>query len=120
MFHNPAFYEIMGYSKEHIRIIEKKTSYMGVHPDDCGLLQDKIQKAIHSGQTMEHTYRVWNDREEAYHWIQLEASVKTQPDKTKLLYGVYKDVSEKIQMEQELMAAKDKMQDIRSRNIRRW
>ena len=112
VFHNPAFYEIMGYYKEHIRIIEKKTSYMGVHPDDCGLLQDKIQKAIHSGQTMEHTYRVWNDREEAYHWIQLEASVKTQPDKTKLLYGVYKDVSEKIQMEQELMAAKDKMQDI--------
>lgn len=112
VFHNPVFYEIMGYSEEHISIIEKETNYMGVHPEDSPELQRKIRKVIENSRTMEHTYRVWNDREGGYHWIHLEASVKTQSDNTKLLYGVYRDVSEKMQMEQELTAAKDKMQDI--------
>ena len=112
VFHNPAFYEIMGYSEEHIRIIEEKTEYMGVHPQDCGVLQEKIQRTISTSGTMEHTYRVWNDRKEEYRWIHLQASVKTQTDKTKLLYGVYRDVSGQVQMERELTAEKDKVKDI--------
>ena len=112
VFHNPAFYEIMGYSEEHIRIIEEKTEYMGVHPQDCGVLQEKIQRTISTSGTMKHTYRVWNDRKEEYRWIHLQASVKTQTDKTKLLYGVYRDVSGQVQMERELTAEKDKVKDI--------
>ena len=85
---------------------------MGVHPQDCGVLQEKIQRTISTSGTMEHTYRVWNDRKEEYRWIHLQASVKTQTDKTKLLYGVYRDVSGQVQMERELTAEKDKVKDI--------
>ncbi|MGI6058082.1 MAG: PAS domain-containing protein [Blautia sp.] len=112
VFHNPAFYEIMGYSEEHIRNVEEKTEYMGVHPDDCGALQEKILKTIKASGTLEHTYRVWNDRKEEYSWIHLQASVKSQTDSTKLLYAVYRDVSGQVQMEKELIAEKDKVQDI--------
>ena len=112
VFHNPAFYEIMGYSEEHIRNVEEKTEYMGVHPDDCGALREKIQKTIKASGTMEHTYRVWNDRKAEYGWIHLQASVKSQTDRTKLFYAVYRDVSGQVQMEKELIAEKDKVQDI--------
>lgn len=102
----------MGYSEEHIRNVEEKTEYMGVHPDDCGVLQEKILKTIKACGTLEYTYRVWNDRKEEYGWIHLQASVKSQTDGTKLLYAVYRDVGGQVQMEKELIAEKDKVQDI--------
>ena len=45
LFHNPAFYEIVGYSDEHIRSSREKTDYLGVHPEDVGLLREKIAAA---------------------------------------------------------------------------
>lgn len=51
--------------------MEEKTEYMGVHPDDCGVLQEKILKTIKACGTLEYTYRVWNDRKEEYGWIHL-------------------------------------------------
>ena len=31
VFHNPAFYAIMGYSPEHARQAEREMTYLGVH-----------------------------------------------------------------------------------------
>lgn len=112
LFHNPAFYHIMGYSQTHISSIERETSFLGVHEEDMPALQAKIQTAIKHNSCMQHTYRVWNDKKSAYCWIHLEGSVKSQPDGTKFLYGVYSDVSEQIRLEKELTAANGKMQDI--------
>lgn len=112
LFHNPAFYQIMGYSEAHIQALEQQTNFLGVHPEDVGTLAQKIQEAIEENCVMQDTYRVWNDQEDAYHWIHLEGSVKSQQDGTKLLYGVYSDVSEHMQLEKELTAANEKMQDI--------
>ena len=47
VYHNPAFYEIVGYSEEHIREVERETRYLGVHADDIVILQEKVEKAIH-------------------------------------------------------------------------
>ena len=102
----------MGYSKEHIKEIENDTSFLGVHPDDLPVLQSKIQDAILKGGLVQYIYRVWNDNKNEYRWIRLDGSVETQADNTKFLYGVYSDVNKRVLLEQELTAAKDKMQDI--------
>lgn len=109
VFHNPAFYEIMGYSDAHIREVEQSTNFLGVHPEDERPLREKIQKAIRCNGTMYHIYRVFNDRKGAYSWIRLDGSVKEKDDGAKLLYGVYSDVSESVRLERELTAANEKL-----------
>lgn len=111
LFHNSTFYEIMGYSKEHIQLIEQETNYLGVHPNDLPSLQKKIQTTIQFDGILQHTYRVWNDIKSAYSWIQLDGSVKSDKNGNKLLYGVYRDVNEQVQLRKELILANEKMQD---------
>lgn len=112
LFHNPAFYDIMGYSAEHIGMIEQQTDFLGVHPDDVDTLKKRIWEAVSGSHVMQCTYRLWNDREDGYRWIHLAGSVKSQEDGSKLLYGVYSDVSGQMKLEQDLTAANEKMQDI--------
>ncbi len=112
VFHNPAFYQIMGYSPAHIRSVENETAYLGVHPEDQPLLEEKIRKMIAEEGVLQHTYRVWNDTLKKYRWIQLDGSAKAQNDGTKLLYAIYSDVNEQIRLEQDLKQANEKMQDI--------
>lgn len=100
VFHNAAFYDIMGYSEEHIRMVEKETSYLNVHPDDLDSLKEKVQRAIREEGILQHTYRVWNDRKAQYGWICLQGSVKSYENGTRVLYGVYSDVSERLRIEQ--------------------
>ena len=112
MIHNPAFFEIMGYSQEHIHTIERETSFLGVHPEDLNALKEKVNEAIRTDGMVQHVYRVWNDKKGKYHWIRLDCAVKPQLGGFKLLYAVYSDVTSQMQMEQELTAANEKMQDI--------
>lgn len=112
VFHNPAFYEIMGYSQEHIRSVEQETSFLGVHPDDLAPLRAKIWNIVQNGGVMQHIYRVWNDRKQEYRWLHLDGSVRTMADGTKTLYGVYNDVSDRQLLEKELISANTRMQDI--------
>ncbi len=112
VFHNPAFYEIMGYSGEHIQRVSERTEYLGVHPEDLDALQKSVAKALNNDSTLQQTYRVWNDRMMEYRWIQLVGSVKPRQDGTKLLYGVYSDVSDQRRLEKEIISSEKKMQDI--------
>lgn len=112
VFHNPAFYSIMGCSKEHIQSVERQRTNMGVHPDDLVPLQGRVQQALGCGGVFQHIYRLWNDTKREYRWIRMDGSVKSQDDGTKLLYAVYSDVSEQVRLERELTAANEKMQDI--------
>ncbi|MCH1983246.1 PAS domain-containing protein [Ruminococcus sp. OA3] len=112
LFHNPAFYTILGYSEEHIRRIEQKTEYLGVHPDDIALLRERVAEALKCDGVLQHTYRVWSDVKEEFQWIQLAGAVKPQPDGSKLFYGVYSDVSEQRRLEREILSYNEKMQDI--------
>ena len=66
VYHNSVFYEIMGYAEEHIRLVEKETSFLGVHPEDLEPLKRSIQGAIRSNGTVQHTYRLWNDSRGEY------------------------------------------------------
>lgn len=111
IFHNPAFYEIMGYSEEHIQDVERQTDFLGVHIEDLDLLKRKIEETIQCNGTLRQIYRVFNDKKGEYCWIHLDGSVKAQTDGTKLLYGVYSDVSEQLHMEEELARTNEKMQE---------
>lgn len=112
VFHNPAFYEIMGYSEEHIQMVNERTEFLGVHPDDIAPLQESIEKTLSQNTVLQQTYRVWNDKKEEFHWIQMIGSVKPQPDDTKLFYGIYSDVTDQRRMEKEIQTFNAKMQNI--------
>lgn len=112
LFHNPAFYEIMGYSEAHIRQVERETSYLGVHPEDLEGLRAAVGRALEQDALLRRTYRVFNDRRGEYRFITLEATVKPQEDGSKLLYGVYTDVSETRRLERELQEAGEQTRDI--------
>ena len=73
----------MGYTEEHIRLVEKETNFLGVHPDELGELQMHIQEAIRSNGSMQFTYRLWNDTRGEYRWIHLEGSVKETEEDVK-------------------------------------
>lgn len=112
IFHNPAFYEIVGYSEKHIQEVEEHTNFLGVHPEDVDSLRKKIHDTYWYGNSFCHTYRLWNDKKQEYRWINLEAVVKIQEDGTKLLYGIYNDVSERKCLENQLTETNEKMQNI--------
>ena len=112
VFHNPAFYEIMGYSDEHIDMIEQKTDFLNVHPEDVEELKSIILKAVRENSTAVKTYRVFSDVKKEYRLIRLEGAVKPQKGGKKLLYGVYTDVTKQLMLEEELAGANEKMQDI--------
>lgn len=112
LFHNPAFYGIMGYSKEHIDSVEQTTDFLGVHPEDVSLLKEKIHEAIQNNGFFQHIYRLWNDVKQEYRFLRLDGAVKPQDDGTKLLYGVYTDVSDRILLEKKLTRANERMRNI--------
>lgn len=93
VFHNPAFYTVMGYSDEHVRQVEQSTDYLGVHPEDLPRLQELVRQAAACNGGLRHIYRLWNDTMSEYRWICLEGAVVPQADGSKLLYGVFTDVS---------------------------
>lgn len=113
VFHNKVFYEIMGFSDEHIRKVEQETTFQGVHPEDLGLLREKIEKVLRNGGVTRHTYRYWNDRNGEYRWINMEGAVRTGEDGRQFLYGVYSDVSEQKRLETELTDTNRRMRETR-------
>lgn len=112
VFHNPAFYEVTGYSSEHIRAVTKSTDYLGVHPADKPALLHELEQVCKRGGALSHTYRLWNDKRGEYRWIRLEGTAKLQKDGSQTLYGVYTDVSERMRLAEELTQANQKMQSI--------
>lgn len=112
LFHNRMFYEIMGDSQEDIRRAEQETRYLNVHPQDVEGLRRKLQALVQGAESIQDTYRLWNEREQEYRWIHLEGTVRTHEDGRRLLYGVYSDVSEQKRLERELTGANEKMEDI--------
>lgn len=112
ILHNPAFYDIMGYSEQHIAEVEQETNFLGVHPEDLDCLKRKVQNAIKQNSTLRHLYRLWNDKNDEYRWICLEGTVKPQVDGTKFIYCVYSDVTQQQRLEKELTDANEQMQNI--------
>lgn len=115
VFYNPAFYNMLGYSSEHISEIEnsgQELTLSGVHKEDIPALKEKITKLLHEGTTLSHTCRIFHDKKGIYRWIHLDGAKGCMEDKGVLFYVVLSDVSDQIQMEEDLIRANEKMQDI--------
>lgn len=111
VFHNPAFFNIMGFNDEHIDQIKHSMRFLGVHSDDLSALKDKLERLVDSGEILQHTFRIYNDKLMEYRWIRLEGSMKQQ-NGTKWLYGIYSDVNEQQRLEKELANANKRMENI--------
>lgn len=102
--HNQAFYDIFGYSEENIAKTHEETSFLNVHEEDKKELQDLIWSTFFKEglQTVQHTYRIYNDQKKKYIWIYLNGVALPQPDGTKLAYVCYTDVTAERVMQEEL------------------
>ena len=112
VFHNPAFYTILGYSDEHILQTQREMTFLGVHEEDLPVLKEKVDEMLRNGTTLYHTCRVFNDKCGEYRWIRIESSIERQEDGSQLLYAVYSDASGQKQLEKEMSDANEKMQDL--------
>ena len=112
VFRNPAFYRVMGYGEEHIAQSEAGQLFINIIEEDQSALLEKTMESLKSGEELVYTLRVFNDRLQSRRWIHLEGSRQIQADGSVFLYIIYTDVTEERQVESELAAANEKMQDI--------
>lgn len=111
-FQSPLYYEIMGYSREHIQNAKQEMVYLGVHPENLGTLQEKVGNMLGSGENLQHTYRLWKDSKQEYCFIQIDGTVRILKDGRRFVYCIFTDVSSQKHLEEELKAANKKSQDI--------
>lgn len=112
VFRNRAFYRVMGYGEEHIAQSEAGQLFINIIDEDRSALLEKTMEVLKSGEEMVYTLRAFNDRLQSRRWIHLEGSRQIQEDGSALLYITYTDVTEERQLESELAATNEKMQDI--------
>ena len=84
VFHNAAFYQVMGYSEENIARVNREMSFVGVHPEDIQALREKIALAASDGLPLSHCFRVFNDRLGEYRWIDARCSTRKHNDGQRL------------------------------------
>lgn len=68
-YHNPAFYEVLGYNNMHIAQIKEQVTFIGVHEDDRAALLENLADLLNGGDMMRHTCRVFHDGLGEYRWI---------------------------------------------------
>ena len=112
VFHNPAFYEIMGCTEEQVRYVKQKTEYLSIYPEELEPLRAELCRAIQCNGRVNFDYRIWNSDKQLYNCIHLDGAVIPQEDGSKLLYSVYSDVSKRYRLETELSDTRMKMEHL--------
>lgn len=112
VYQNSAYYEVMGYSREHIEVIRQGETFVGVHPDDLQSLCKKAGTFLKNGGELVHIFRVFHDKGNCYRWFRLRGSRQYLQDDSVLIYTAYTDVTEEKRLETELRDSTVKMQDI--------
>ena len=100
LYHNPAFFEVLGYTNTHIAQIKEQVTFIGVHEDDRTALERDLAVLLHGGHLLRHTCRIFHDELGEYRWIHIEGSRRADSDEGELLYAVYSDVTEQRRLEQ--------------------
>ena len=100
MYHNPAFFDVLGHNNQYIARVREEVTFRCVHEDDCAALQEGLAGLIAGGDTLRHTCRIFHDGFGEYRWICIEGSRRTGSDGGEFLYVVYSDVTEQRRLEQ--------------------
>ena len=112
VYHNSAYYQVMGYSEEHIEAIRQGAIFVGVHPDDLPALHEKTALFLENGEDLVHVFRLFHDKSSCYRWLRLKGSRQYLKDGSALIYTSYTDVTEEKRLETEFHNATVKMEDI--------
>lgn len=101
VFRNDAYFQLMGFSDNHIAAIRQGKTFVGVHPEDLLSLQEKTAEFLKSGDELAHIFRVFHDKNHCYHWYRITGSKQYAEDGSTLLYAVYTNITDlqKIQLE---------------------
>jgi PAS domain S-box-containing protein len=103
---NPQFEEVLGYSKEELL---SRPFVELIHPEDIESTTEVVEK-LASGEkevtvNFENRYR---RKDDSYCWL---AWTATFDEETNLIYAIAQDVTERKELEQELVEAKEKAEE---------
>lgn len=99
LYHNPAFFEVLGPSKRHAQVSEQ-VSFIGVHEEDRATLQKEVSGLLNGGDMLRHTCRLFHEELGEYRWICIEGARRVGTDGDAFLYVVFSDVTEQRRLEQ--------------------
>jgi PAS domain S-box-containing protein len=88
------------------------TLMKGVHPDDRGPLQSKIDEALNQSEDGDfHTeYRVVNRKDHATRWIETTGTTFFQDGKASKVIGTIEDITEEKQAEEKIHSLNDRFE----------
>ena len=112
MFRNSSFYETLGCFEEYTGEISRETAFQGIHREDLPEVKEKVNRLLRKGTALSHTCRIFYDNQGRYRWVHIDGSAEHGEDGSVLFYAVYRDVSEQIQLKEELVRSNEQMQDI--------
>ena len=112
VFRNSSFYETLGCFEEYTGEISRETAFQGIHREDLPEVKEKVNRLLRKGTALSHTCRIFNDNQGRYRWVHIDGSAEHGEDGSVLFYAVYRDVSEQIQLKEELVRSNEQMQDI--------
>ena len=98
--------------RQKTRLITSLFGDPSIHPEDAGPLKEKLSMLVRDKGKIQHTFRLFHDRENEYRWIRLEGSTRQLEHGETMLYGAFSDVSSQVRLEKELAGANAKMEDI--------
>lgn len=111
VYHNPAFFKVMGCTDRDIPALKEGRSLLRILGEDLPQLQDQITKLYEQGAPLVQLCRIFNELAGEYRWIRVEAALQRQPDGTPLFYMTFSDVSGQMRLAEELTAANEKIKE---------
>ncbi|MDP3857791.1 MAG: PAS domain-containing protein [Stagnimonas sp.] len=102
---------ITGRTPEETNRLMQTRSFDSVHPDDLGRLQALMQRLTEQGGIDEERYRL-NTASGEWKWVQVAARARAEADGALVWNGITLDASRVQQIEQELDAARQRMQEL--------
>ncbi len=112
VYRNPMFYEIMGYSDDHVAMAQDGEVFLTLCEADRPILFAEVMEMVRNGGTLSHTLRIFHDRSKSYRWVNLKGARRKLEDGSALLFVAYTDVTGEKRLETDLLATNEKMQNL--------
>ncbi|MEG0785357.1 MAG: PAS domain-containing protein, partial [Christensenella sp.] len=101
IFLSERVYELCGMTKEEYNEATRHSTLDVFHPDDRQGLLDAVQAAYDENRKFDYTHRVLQ-KDGSYRWMRVSGRVTAAADGALVLYTVFTDVNEQMNVEQAL------------------
>jgi len=99
-FISPNVEKIYGFSQEEIYEAGESVWFGRIHPDDAELVRDSFEKMFSKKQKFDFQYRI-QKKDGEWIWIHDTAIMAFEKDDIRYAYGVFSDITERKEMEEE-------------------